>query len=235
MVKRNVQFLVLLFLIAICISANADAPVFGNSPGNGTGFNISVYNQLSLYGGAVEFTPQENINLSSVTLWLSGYNGQYGQTINVGIYGNSDNSFYNPGTARNFPWTQILGFSSPAPNDGSLAAFTFSNPYWSPAYNPNGSTFLSANTPYWLVVTSGGRPGNYTCAANWTEGGALTGNAMYNGSDNYNVYGGAFDSSSVMPAFTINTIPEPGFASLMSIPLLFGIVWALKRNRKLCI
>lgn len=222
--KGNIQFLVISFLFFLSLSAKADVPVFGNSPDGGTGFSISVLGQLSSSGGAVEFTPQENIYVDSVTLWLSDYNGQHGQTIIAGIYNNNDDHAFNPGTATNYPWQQILSFSSPAPNDGSQEPFTFSNPTGTPIYNPTGSTLLSAGTPYWLVVTAEAKQegNNMAVAASWVGGGTPTGEASYDGSDTYNVYGSSYDSCSVLPAFTINIVPEPGFAALMSIPLFFG-------------
>jgi hypothetical protein len=230
--KGNAWFLAVYFLIVICYSTKADEPVFGNSPDGGTGFSISNYGQLSLMGGAVEFTPFENIYVDSITLWLSDYTGQHGQAIYVGIYYNSDDSALNPGTASNFPGQQILSFSSAAPNDGSTYSFTFSNPTGTPINNPTDSTLLAAGTSYWLVVTSEGRPDGFTSEANWVGGGITTGEAAYDGSDDYKVSGESYDSSCVLPAFTINAVPEPGFAALMSIPLLLGITRTLYRNRK---
>jgi hypothetical protein len=231
--KGNARFLVLYFLIVICWSTKADEPVFGDSPDGGTGFSISNYGQLSLMGGAVEFTPLENIYVDSITLWLSDYSGQHGQTIYVGIYYNSDNPALNPGTATNFPSEQILSFSSAAPNDGSPSSFTFSNPTGTPINNPTDSTLLAAGTPYWLVVTSEGRPDGFTSEANWVGGGTTTGEAAYDGSDDYKVSDDSYDSSCVMPAFTVNAVPEPGFAALMSIPLVLGLGRAIYRRRAL--
>lgn len=220
--KGSTRFLAVFFLIVICSSTKADEPVFGNSPDGGNGFSISNYGQLSLTGGAVEFTPLENIYVDSITLWLSDYSGQHGQTIYVGIYYNSDDPALNPGTANNFPGQQILSFSPAAPNGGSTYSFTFSNPTGIPVSNPTGSTLLAEGTPYWLVVTSEGRPDGYTSEANWVGGGITTGEAAYDSSDEYNVSGDSYNSSCVLPAFTINAVPEPGFAALISIPLAFG-------------
>lgn len=234
--KGNAEFLFVSFLVILCSSAKADVPVFENSPDDETGFSITVLGQLSSSGGAVEFTPQEDIYVDSITLWLSDYTGQHGQTIIAGLYYNSDDSAFNPGTATDYPWDQILSFSSPAPNDGSLDPFTFSNPTGTPIYNPTGSTLLSAGTPYWLVVTAEVKPdGNHMpVAANWVGGGTPTGEASYDGSDTYNVSGSSFDSSSVVPAFTINSVPEPGFAALMSIPLVFRLGRAFYKRRMSC-
>jgi hypothetical protein len=221
--KENARCFFALFFI-MSLTAKADVPIFGNSPGDGTGFDVVVYNQLSLSGGAVEFTPRQNINLSSVTLWLSDYTGQYNQTINAGIYyNNCGNSFNNQGTATYFPGALVLGLSSPAPNDGSLAPFTFSD--------PSGSTVLSANTGYWLVVTASGQPGDYLYDSNWVAGETPTGDAVYDRSDNYNVNNGTFDSSSVLPAFTLNAVPEPGSAALMGLSFLLLGGCALYKRR----
>lgn len=230
--KGNIQFLAIPLLLFLSSSAKADVPVFGNSPDGGPGFSISTLGQLSSSGGAVEFTPSEDIYVDSVTLWLSDYTGQHNQTIFAGIYNNNDNPVFNLGTANDYPWQQILSFSPAAPNDGSLASFNFSNPTGTPIYNPTGSTLLSANTPYWLVVTAEGQPGNnMPVVANWVGGGTPTGEASYDGSDYYNVYGGSYDSSSALPAFTIDIVPEPDFTALMGIPLLIGIAWRFYRNR----
>jgi hypothetical protein len=231
-VKGKTPTLVSSFLMGICLSTRADAPVFGNAPNGQDGFGIVLYNQQCLSAGAVEFTPEENIDLSSITLWLSDYTGQNGQTINVGIYANDDDPHNNPGNALNFPDAPYLYFSTPAPNDGSLAAFNFCHPTGSPINNPSDSTVLLANTPYWLLVTAGGQPGDYLCTSGWTGGGALMGDATYNQSDDYN--NGGYDDSTLMPAFTLNAVPEPGFATLMTIPLMFGMARGFYQRRKAC-
>jgi hypothetical protein len=218
--------------LATGVAAKADVSVFGNSPNGGNGFGIAVYNQLSLSGGAVEFTPSQNIDLSSVTLWLSGYTGQYGQSIYANIWQNS---------SANAPYTPYLSLGSSSHNDGSLAAFTFSSLLANPYTDPTGSTVLSANSSYWLVVTASGQPGNYMAGADWVGGNAPTGPATYDGADNYNVYGGSFSSSSSLPAFSLNSessptflqeVPEPGTTALMSIPAIMGIGRKLYRSRK---
>jgi hypothetical protein len=228
--KRSGMVLGALLGVILGVSAKADGPVFGNSPIDGNAFSIVTYNQLSFSGAAVEFTPLENIDLSSVTLWLSGYNGQYGQTIDANIWLNNNSS----------PASPYIGLSTPVANNGSLASFTFSNPTGNLYSNPSDSLDLLANTAYWLVVASGGSPGNYISAASWANGGSLSGDATLNGSATYNVYASNFSPSTALPAFSINSdsgtflqpVPEPGSAALMSIPLLLGISRAFwKRAR----
>lgn len=217
--KLRAQSVSALFLLIACLSTKVEGQVFGNAPESGTAFGIVTYNGLSMSGGAVGFTPTANIDLSSVSLWLSGYSG--GQTINVSIWSSSPVGGYNPGTASIFPWAPIVSLNSVSHNNGSLAEFTFSDPK---------DTTLSANTEYWVVVTSS-EPGNSLNAASWVNGGTPTGEAIFDGADSYNIYGGAFDASSALPAFSINSdsgsslipVPEPSSMTLISIPLLFGM------------
>jgi hypothetical protein len=216
------SFFLTLFL-AGGLSAQASVPVFGNSPdGDGTSFSLSVYNELSMSGGAVEFTPQENINVSSVTLWLADYTGYYGERVDASIWENYDNT----------PYMQLLDFNPASPNNGSMAAFTFCDPAADLFTDPSGSTTLSANASYWLVVTEGGPPGNYATGANWVGGGVPMGDSIYNGSDNYTPDQGEFDACSVLPAFTINTVPEPSFAGLTCLPLFIGAGAGYYRHQK---
>ena len=171
-------------------------------------------------GGAVEFTPTANINLSSVTLWLSGYTGQFGQSIYASIWDNGGSSPYAP----------LMSFNSPSHNDGSLSAFTFFNPSVNPYNNPSLSTVLSANTAYWLVVTAGDTMRYTYSGGGWVGGGTPTGNALFDVTAFYNVFGGWFDASTTLPAFylhdstpSIAPVPEPSSLALLSIPLLFGM------------
>ena len=233
--KITASFVTGLVLIS-CLAAEADSPEFGNSPnGNGTAFGLDTYGQLSLSGGAVGFTPDGNIDLSSVSLWLTGYTGQSGQTIHVSIWDNS------PGSTDNHPWAPVLSLGSASPNNGSLAEFTFSSPSANPYNDPSGSTVLSANTEYWLVVTAGAGPGNCTTDAGWVNGTTPTGNAIFDASETYNVNGGSFDPSSAMPAFSINSdspfsineVPEPGSTSIINFAMLLGMVgWLWKRHKE---
>lgn len=211
--------------------AKADMSLFGNSLSGSDGFNISAYNGQSLSGGAIEFTPLQNMNLSSVTLWLSGYTGVYGQSIYANIWLSS---------GANVPYAPYIGLGTTAHNDGSLAAFTFSSLSANPYYDPSGSMVLSANTSYWLVVTAQGRSGNYISGANWVGGTTPTGVAVLNGADSYNVSGSSYTASATLPAFSINgpsslfiqEVPEPSTVALMIIPAALGIGRKLYQNRK---
>ncbi len=218
--KRSGQIVGMFLLLLSGLSTKADGSAFGNSPNNGDGFSLVAYNGLSMSGGAVEFTPTQNIDLSSVTVWLSGYTGLYGQSIYASIWDNGGSTPYAP----------IMSFSSPTHNDGSLAAFTFSNPAINLYNDPSHSTILSANTEYWLIVTAGGQNGTIS-GASWVSGGTPSGDAIFDAADTYNVYSGSFAASSTVPAFYINNpnssfinpVPEPSSFALFSIPLLFGM------------
>src|ERR1700722_6524022 len=216
--------LVLATLVSVSLSlaARADTSVYGNLPNNGSGFSLVAYNGLSMSGGAVEFTPTENIDLSSVTLWLSGYTGQYGQSIYANIWESYNNN----------PYTPYINLASASPNSGSVAAFTFGSPSVNPYTDPSGSTVLAANTSYWLVVTAGEHTGSYTTAASWVGGGVLGGPALFNASDSYNVNGASFSPSSDLPAFSLNDanaqvtiqeVPEPGSMAMLSVASLLGM------------
>ena len=214
------KYLVVLSVLALCLPVKADSPVFGNSPdGGGNGFNISFYNSYSFLGGAVEFTPGEDFNLGSISLWLSGYSAQSSETVNTSIWLDNNST----------PYTPLLNFDSPVANDGSLARFTFSDPFAANSFvDPSGSTILSANTTYWLIVTASGPSGGIT----WVEGKNPCGQATYEGSDSYYVNYGTFNSSSVMPAFSINVAPEPGFIAFMALSLCAAAGCRIWKNRQ---
>jgi len=228
--KRIALLAVAATSIATVLTARADEPVFGNSPDGDSGLSIALYNGMSLSGGVVEFTPTENIQLSSVTLWLSGYNGMYGQSIYANIWTSSSASQ---------PYAPYISLASAAHNNGSLAAFTFSSPSANPYSDPSGSTVLSADTAYWLVVTSGGSTGDYMTGANWVGGSAPGGIATLDSAEVYNVYNSTFSPGSTLPAFSLNDstffiqeVPEPGSFSLLGIPALLLVAGALARGRK---
>jgi hypothetical protein len=231
--KRTVPVIAALSLTA-AVSAHADRPTFGNSTNGDSGFELSVYNGQSMYGAAVGFTPTQNMTVSSVTLWLAGYNGNNGETIDVNIWDSNPpgSSSENPGNATNFPWAPLLYLTAAAPNDGAAAEFSFDNS------NPDSSaSTLLADTEYWLVVTAQGQPGCNTDST-WVGGGPLNGGANYYGSESYYAYGDpypSFNSSSTLPAFSINSlssVPEPGFGSFLVLPVLLGIARKFYRQRK---
>jgi hypothetical protein len=215
-VKRTVSFIAgLLFVVALTVKA--DSPVFGNSPGGAGAFSLSFANG-NTWGGAVLFTPTGDISLSSVTLWLSGYNGHNGITPSVGIYDGIrlPNSMFMMGS-------EVVSLSTPAANSGMTGAFTFSD---------SSPTVLKAHQDYWLFAYGlwEGSGANYGGAANyWEAGGTPTGNAIFDQADYFN--NGGLSQSALMPAFTINSdsactinaVPEPGTTVLLTIPLLFGI------------
>jgi hypothetical protein len=203
--KKTIQLLGFLALCCTGLLVKADVPVFGNTTNGGSGFALALQDDNILSGGAVEFTPSENIDVSSVSLWLQGFNGQYNFGVSASICGNGPN--YDPFSPV------IVTFDSPLPNDGSLAPFIFSN--------PSGSTLLLANTPYWLVVTPYDDEINSAIfGAVWQGGGSPTGDAAYDGSEFLNYYGDTYTSSSVVPAFTINTVPEPGEFVLVALSVV---------------
>src|SRR5215469_13818151 len=215
-VKRTVSFIAgLLFVTALTVKA--DSPVFGNSPGGAGAFSLSFANG-NTWGGAVLFTPREDISLSSVTLWLSGYNGQNGITPSVGIYDGFQlpNSMFMMGS-------EVVSLNTPSANNGISGAFTFSD---------SSPTVLKAHQDYWLFAYGlwGGSGANYGGAANyWEAGGSPIGNAIFDQADFFN--NGGLSQTAFIPAFTINSdspgsinaVPEPGIMALLTIPLLFGI------------
>lgn len=215
-VKRTVSFIAgLLFVSAL--TANADSPVFGNSPGGSGAFSLS-FASGNIWGGAVLFTPTEDISLSSVTLWLSGYNGQNGITPSVGIYDSFQlpNSMFEMGS-------EVVSLNTPAANNGLTSAFTFSD---------SSRAVLKAHQDYWLFAYGlwGGSGPNYGGAASyWEAGGTPIGNAIFDQADYFN--NGGLSQTAFIPAFSINSnspgtisaVPEPGTVALLTIPLLFGI------------
>jgi hypothetical protein len=215
-VKRTFLFIAgLLFVTALTLKA--DSPVFGNSPGGAGAFSLSFANG-NTWGGAVLFTPTADISLSSVTLWLSGYNGRNGITPSVGIYDGLQlpNSMFMMGS-------EVVSLSTPTANNGVTGAFTFSD---------SSPTVLRAHQDYWLFAYGlwEGSGANYGGAANyWEAGGSPAGNAIFDQADYFN--NGGLSQTALMPAFTINSnspctvnpVPEPGTLALLTIPLLFGI------------
>jgi hypothetical protein len=195
-VKRSILLTIALSLTTY-LSAKADQPVFGNAPdGGGTAYYASWYEYTSS-GGAVAFTPTTNITVSSVTLWLTDYNGQNGMSLDAAICNNFEGG---PGQA-------VENFSAPTPNNGSTSAFTFDS--------SSGPTTLDAGQEYWLLVYGMGTNPSMPVGAMWDEGQTPGGAAAYDGTQGFN------EPSSETPAFTVNEVPEPSVDKLICIPLLF--------------
>jgi hypothetical protein len=208
-----------LTVLLLCLSARADNPVFGNSPGNGNIFSLA-FAAGNTFGGAVLFTPTQNISLSSVTLWLNSYTGQNGIIPSVSIYSSRQQESGNYQLAY-----LIATLNTPAPNDGSTAPFTFTD---GPA-----QTILQANTPYWLFAY-GMWDGttNYAGAyCYWEMGSSPSGGAAFDQADYY-ANGGISGQSGFPPAFEINVVPEPGTGTLLGISSLFGIARGFYHRRK---
>ena len=213
------QYLIAIFLTVGCLSARADRPVFGNSPGSGNTFTLG-FASGNTFGGAILFTPTQNICLSSVTLWLSSYDGQNGIIPTVAIYSSRQQG---PG---NYQMAAIIAsLDTPAPNDGSTAAFNFTD--------VSSQTRLDANTAYWLFAYGmWNDTTNYAGAyCYWATGSTPMGDAAYN-QDDYYVNGSFSGQSGIAPAFVINAVPEPNSAALLGISLLFATGRALYRRRK---
>ena len=211
------QFLPGLIVLLLCFHAKADQRVFGNSPGSGNCFSLA-FESGNTFGGAILFTPAENITLSSVTMWLSNYNGQNGIIPSVSIY-----TSQQQGPGNYVLGQELAALDTPAPNDGSTAAFDFNN---SP-----GTTILDANMAYWLFAYGmwNGTGNGGICY--WATGTSPTGEASYMQADTY-INGSFSGQSSLAPAFVINTVPEPGTATLLGIPMLLAFGRKLYRNRQ---
>jgi hypothetical protein len=202
-VKGNLLFLVLLFLLLFAgLTARADMPAFGNTTnGAGTAIIVGSLDGYNPEQGVVAFTPLTNFALTSVTVWLTGYNGQNGQNFSMSLYTN--NYFYNA----------VVYFNVPLPNDGTTAAFTFTN--------PSGATVLQTNQEYWLFITGYGTSAD--TSANWLDGTTPGGDAVYYGAEAGT--NAEYVSISAIPAFTINSTnaSEAGAPSSYSISLHPGI------------
>lgn len=212
-------------LLPSLLAARAQG-IWGNSPTGGGVFGF-VANGSDGSGGAVTFTPLHDFSFSSITIWLSGYTGRdmYGnlnQSFYAGIY--SDGSTVLPDYTNSQPGSLVANLDVPAPNDGSVGAFTFAN--LSPA------AVLQANTKYWLFIyekTSGSF--NYLNYPQWIGGDSPVGDAIYNGS--YSFAHHSFYSSLATPAFTINAVPEPGTKTVFALALLAWQAGKLCKLRKI--
>ena len=213
--KKLYPFILSLSLVAGFVT-RADVPVFGNTT-NGVGsFAVGDLGNQLIQSGTFGFMPQENLAVSSVTLWLTGYTPsteQYFDNLSVGIYGNM--SGLEEGIANEPDVSMQLGsLDSPGPNDGSTAAFTFTD--------ASGPIQLEAGQEYWIwlnfdfVSFSSG-----TTAVQWDGGGTPEGDAAYDGFEQ--VFFGLSPDDTFTPAFAINTVPEPSVMAFMGLTLLFGI------------
>jgi hypothetical protein len=217
--KRLAQYIAALSFL-VCFAAKADVPVFGNSTNNTSAFQVGIAGD-NTFGGAIGFTPLENLSVSSVTLWLSGYNGlsSYYSGPNGIVFTNQSYvvSINGNGTAfgYNTPGIPLTPLNVPAPNDGSLAAFTFTV--------PSGSVALEAHQEYWVAISGITMPESFLYYNNsdWVGGGTPTGDAIYDGA--VSQYSAGFTSSTDVPAFTINIVPEPSEYALVGAGVvLFG-------------
>jgi hypothetical protein len=190
----------------------AQGVLLGNSSNGGAGFVLASDSHVP-FGGAIEFTPLQDFNLASITVWLVGYTGLdlSGQPNSIYAEIFSDGTAY-PGSLHT-PGTLIAFLDIPPPNDGSLAPFTLNLP----------PIILSVNTPYWLLLYAGGAEANI----GWVGGDNPVGNAIYNGSENFYAYG--FYPSSITPAFRLNAAPEPG---QMALSFLCAGIYAVYQCRK---
>jgi hypothetical protein len=209
LMKEKSYFLAFLFLSA-CLTVKADAPIFGNSTnGAGTAIVVGSGDEYNPQGGAIGFTPATNIAVTSVTIWLTGYNGQNGQGYTMALF----NAEYSTTPPTNQPagYDAIASFNTPPPNDGTTAAFTFTN--------ASGATVLQANQTYWLFI--GGYGTSTAVLANWEDGGTPTGIAAYYGAEAET--NDSYVSISATPAFTINStnvyvLAQPPSSSISLYP-----------------
>lgn len=205
--KAIVLLSVALFLIS-GLQAKSDVPVFGNCHDDDTSaFGIAASSSGQASGGAVGFTPTEDLSVSSVTLWLNGYTGQNDQSYYAEI---CENYAYSGGNEPS--GIVIANFACPTPNNGSTKAFTFTD--------PTGPVTLDNGQEYWLLIYGvvPSQPG--FVSSQWIEGGSPLGNAVYDGAESFAGY--SFYNSSATPAFTVNAVPEPGSMTLMIVPAILG-------------
>ena len=217
-------FTVALVLLAY-FTAKADVPVFGNNPlgppaPGDSGLNVGYFNYDVLQQIAVFFTPTENLQVGSVTLWVTGYSGSVAQNLNlnVGICNTEvlGDTLTNVGTS-------IAQLTTPAPNDGSSASFTFAD--------SAGSVTLQENEEYCFLVA--GDPvvphGVSSAMVTLEEGDTPTGDAVYDGAVYIQSQSSFPDGDT--PAFTINTVPEPSEYVLIGLgAIVFGFCY---RHRQL--
>jgi hypothetical protein len=208
---------VLAALLCACLTARSDVSVFGNSPADGSEFSLAFASGNS-FGGAVGFTPAQDINVTSVTLWLSVYTGQNGVVPTASLCEN------DPFTDQ--PGEQIASLTAPAPNDGTLAPFTF--------LVASGQPVLQANQEYWIFVYGSWNGqtnfGGENPDPSWAAGGTPTGAASFDGSEFF--YDGNFSSYPGQAAFTVNAAPEPRCAQFLIVAFLLGVLGTSRRFSK---
>ncbi|MGA2245991.1 MAG: VPDSG-CTERM sorting domain-containing protein [Verrucomicrobiota bacterium] len=202
--------------LLLCGGINA-SPIYGNLPTGSGGYEIST-EAGNTFGVAAEFTPQENVTFSSITLWVSAYTGLDGSSLQL--------SLMQDGSSIGLPFpgpANTIGTGTAPANDGSDAAFAFSF-----------AGQLQAHTPYWLFlylqVPGGGFGtgyGQFNCR--WDQGGTPTGNVVINGSESY--ADGFLPSSfqSEAPAFAINGVPDVASTAVMLI-ISFGSLVLVRRH-----
>lgn len=198
---QTFQFRLLFFAAINCLNsllphAASATPIMGNLPAGSGGYGIAT-EAGNTFGVALEFTPQENVSFDNVTLWISGYTGLDGSSLQL--------SLMQDGSSVGFPFpgpATTISTGTAAPNGGADAALTF-----------NVSGELQAYTPYWfflyLQVPGGGFGpdyGLYNCL--WDQGGVPLGDVLINGAEYFS--DGFMPSSfqSDTPAFAINSVPD---------------------------
>ncbi len=205
--KRNsfppLSFIAKVFVIILAIGNCWFAPysskanqVFGSLPSGNGGYGISTEGG-NTFGVAVQFTTQQAVDFSSVTLWVSGYTGLDGSSLQLSLLQDTSSMGYSCSGPGN-----IISTATTAANSGADAAFNFSL-----------SGQLQADTTYWLFlyleVPGGGIGsdyGRFNCS--WDRGGSSTGNITVNGSEDF---ADGFDSSSFdsdSPAFAFSAVPD---------------------------
>jgi hypothetical protein len=199
--KSRIWTMVLAVLLLNIVLAAEAQGVLGNNPRSGTAFTLALEGG-NTFGAAIAFTPNYNLSLLDITIWLAGFTGTDafgGGPYNIvgGIYENSKFS--------DQPAEQIMDLGILTPNNGSLAAFTFTN--------GSASTILVADQKYWLFVYM--RGGFVGSAANWVNGSTPAGSATYDGSESF--ADGSFTPSSATPAFSITEAPEPSTLALVGL------------------
>ena len=227
--KKIFLLAVLLLGTRLAVMAQSDFlgnPSNGSLSGFGVGINPNPYNNgITLqYGTAIAFTPLQTFTLNSVTLWLSGYTGANNMSINCYIADDPRDSAHPDGIGAtsplspSYPNNFITQLSSPAFNDGSLAAFNFS-----------GNVTLYANLVYYIYLT-GNDAGNASFGVSLAASDVpSSSNAIYNGTERwqFDIGGNLGDSglnNSYSPAFEINPVPEPGPTALLAGGSILGLM-----------